>query len=55
MKKGFVKVIAASLAGMFLLGGCDALPKGTDGPREVPLTIKADFTKDENETTSLVV
>ena len=34
---------------MLLLGGCDALPKGTDGPREVPLSIKADFTKDEKK------
>ena len=49
MKKGFIKVIAGALAGMLLLGGCDALPKGTDGPREVPLSIKADFTKGEDK------
>ena len=49
MKKGLVKLIAGALAGMFLLSGCDALPKGSDGPREVPQTITADFTKKENK------
>ena len=49
MKKGLVKLIAGALAGMLLLSGCDALPKGTDGPREVPQTITADFTKKENK------
>ena len=49
MKKGLVKLIAGALAGMLLLSGCDALPKGTDGPREVPQTITADFTKKEDK------
>ena len=49
MKKGFIRLIAGALAGMFLLGGCDVLPKGTDGPREVPQTITADFTKKEDK------
>ena len=49
MKKGFIRLIAGAVAVMLLLGGCDALPKGTDGPREVPLSIKADFTKDEKK------
>ncbi len=49
MKKGLVKVVAGLLAGMLLLGGCDLIPKGTDGPHEVPLTIAADFTKKEGK------
>jgi len=49
MKKGFIKIVAAALAGLFLLSGCDILPKGTDGPHEVPLTIKADFTQKEKK------
>ena len=49
MKKGFIKIIAGVISGMLLLGGCDVLPKGSDGPREVPMTIKADFTKKENK------
>ena len=49
MKKGLVKLIAGTLAGMLLLSGCDALPKGSDGPREVPQTITADFTKKEDK------
>ncbi len=49
MKKGFIKLVACALAGMFLLGGCDVLPKGSDGPYEVPLTITADFTKKEGK------
>ena len=49
MKKGLVKLIAGALVGMLLLSGCDALPKGSDGPREVPQTITADFTKKEDK------
>ena len=47
MKKGFIKVVACALAGLFLLSGCDSLPNGSNGPHEVPTTIKADFTQKE--------
>lgn len=47
MKKRLIRFVAAAFAGLFLLSGCDVLPKGTDGPRDVPLTIKADFTQKE--------
>ena len=43
MKKGLIKIVAAAMAGLFLLCGCELRPKGTDGPYEFPLTIKADF------------
>ncbi|MCR4703940.1 MAG: endo-1,4-beta-xylanase [Saccharofermentans sp.] len=49
MKKGFVKIIAGLMAGMLLLGGCNATPKQSEGPHDVPLTITADFTKKENK------
>ena len=50
MKKVLVKLVAGIISGMLLLAtGCDTLPKGTDGPREVPLTITADFNKKENK------
>ena len=49
MKKGFIKVVACALAGLFLLSGCDSLPNGSNGPVEVPTTIKADFTQKEKK------
>ena len=49
MKNKIIKITAGLIAGLMLLGGCDVLPKGTDGPREVPTTITADFTKKEGK------
>ena len=49
MKKGFIKLVAAALAGMCLLSGCNSLPNGSNGPVEVPTTIKADFTQKEKK------
>ena len=49
MKKGFIKAVACALAGLFLLSGCDSLPNGSNGPVEVPTTIKADFTQKEKK------
>ena len=49
MKKGFIKLVAAALAGICLLSGCNSLPNGSNGPVEVPTTIKADFTQKEKK------
>ena len=47
MKGKLTKVMAGMVAGLIFLGGCDAAAKPTEsqGPREVPTTITADFTR----------